>query len=73
MERETFTDFCQNMYQKHRYECPRETNYRNTGKPYDEYVLTNLNFLQQEYERQKSEQARKDVDGLYQSGGLHSL
>ena len=73
MERKTFKEFCNEMHQRHLYECPRETNYTEVAKPYNEYVISNLNFLYTEYERQKSKQARKDMDELLNTAGVHSL
>ena len=73
MERDRFSEFVSHMHMRHLQETPRETNYKELGKPYKEYVLSNLDFLQQEYERQKSNQARKRLDEFNIPGGLHSL
>lgn len=73
MERDKFSEFVSHMHMRHMQETPKETNYKEFGKPYEEYVLSNLDFLQQEYERQKSNQARARLDEFNISGGLHSL
>lgn len=73
MERDKFSDFVGHMHMRHMQETPKETNYEDTGKSYDEYVLSNLDFLHQEYERQKSNQARERLDELNIPGGMHSL
>lgn len=73
MERETFEDFCSRMHQEHMYSRPRNSNYTEFGKPYNEYVLSNLNFLYNEYERQKSKQTGKTVDELNRAARLHSM
>lgn len=73
MEHRNFESFCSQMHQEHLLEVRRETNYKEYGKPYGEYVLDNLNFLYQEYERQTTEQARKTLDGFNIPGGMHRL
>lgn len=73
MERETFEQFCKNMHQEHVYSVPRETNYKEFGKPYNEYVINNLNFLHNAYEGKTTKQAREALDVIYKSAGMHSL
>ena len=50
MGRDKFSNFVSHMHMRHMQETPKETNYKEFGKPYEEYVLSNLDFLQQEYE-----------------------
>tara|TARA_Y100001937_G_C7075274_1_gene310313 strand:- start:931 stop:1152 length:222 start_codon:yes stop_codon:yes gene_type:complete len=73
MERDKFSEFVSHMHMRHMQETPKETNYKEFGKPYEEYVLSNLDFLQQEYERQKSNQARARLDEFNIPGGLRSM
>ena len=73
MERKNFESFCSHMHQEHLMEVRRESNYKEQGKPYNEYVLSNLNFLYEAYERKISEQARETLDGFNISNGLHNL
>jgi len=73
MGHNTFSDFVSHMHMRHIQETPKETNYQESGKSFNEYVLSNLDFLQEEYERQKSNQARKKLDELNIPGGMHSL
>ena len=73
MGRDKFSNFVSHMHMRHMQETPKENNYKEFGKPYEEYVLSNLDFLQQEYERQESDQARKRLDEFNIPGGLHSL
>lgn len=72
MERD-FKSFCMDMHQENLSEVRKMSNYTETGKPYNEYVLNNLNFLHKEYERQKTEQARKRLDEFNIPGGMHRL
>ena len=73
MERDKFSEFVSHMHMRHMQETPKETNYKEFGKPYEEYVLSNLDFLQQEYERQKSNQARARLDEFNIPRGLRSM
>ena len=73
MERDKFSEFVSHMHMRHMQETPKETNHKEFGKPYEEYVLSNLDFLQQEYERQKSNQARARLDEFNIPGGLRSM
>ena len=73
MEHKDFENFCGHMHQEHLLEVRRETNYKEQGKPYNEYVLSNLNFLYEAYEKQVSEQARKTLDGFNIPNGMHCL
>ena len=73
MEHKNFESFCSYMHQEHLMEVRKETNYKEHGKPYNEYVLSNLNFLYEAYESQTTEQARKTLDGFNIPGGMHSL
>tara|TARA_Y100000052_G_scaffold13252_1_gene12834 strand:+ start:618 stop:839 length:222 start_codon:yes stop_codon:yes gene_type:complete len=73
MEHKDFESFCGFMHQEHLIEVRRESNYKDYGKPYNEYVLSNLNFLYQAYEKQISKQKRKKLDGLGFTDGVHSM
>lgn len=73
MELELFSEFCNRMHQNYLYQTVRETNYKDLGLPYNEYLDQNLNFLYEQYERQKSEQAREAMDGFDMPDRVYSL
>jgi len=73
MEHRDFETFCGFMHQEYLLEVRRESNHKRYGKPYNEYVLGNLNFLYQAYERQISKQERKKLDGPGIPGGMHCM
>tara|TARA_R100000479_G_C6239998_1_gene148431 strand:- start:299 stop:520 length:222 start_codon:yes stop_codon:yes gene_type:complete len=73
MELKDFKSFCIDMHQENLSEVRKFSNYKEVGKSYNEYVISNLNFLYKEYERQNTEQARTRLDELNIPGGVHSL
>jgi hypothetical protein len=70
---ESFSEFCSRMHQDYLYLTRRETNYKDLGLSYNEYLDQNLNFLYEQYERQKSEQVRETMDGFNMPARVYSL
>lgn len=70
---ESFSEFCNRMHQDYLYLTRRETNYKDLGLSYNKYLDQNLNFLYEQYERQKSEQAREAMDGFDMPARVYSL
>jgi hypothetical protein len=70
---ESFSEFCNRMHQDYLYLTRRETNYKDLGLSYNEYLDQNLNFLYEQYERQKSEQVRETMDGFDMPARVYSL
>ena len=70
MELETFANFCNRMHQDNISGRMRR------GEPdisYNDYLKTNLNFLQNKYEGQNCKQKRKNMDGQNKQSRMHSL
>jgi hypothetical protein len=70
---ESFSEFCNRMHQDYLYLTRRETNYKDLGLSYNEYLDQNLNFLYEQYERQKSKQVRETMDGFDMPARVYSL
>jgi len=70
---ESFSEFCNRMHQDYLYLTRRETNYKDLGLSYNKYLDQNLNFLYEQYERQKSEQVGETMDGFDMPARVYSL
>jgi|TARA_R100001126_G_scaffold102561_1_gene87368 hypothetical protein len=73
MGHKDFDSFCSFMYQEYSLEISREANPNEYRKNHNEYILSNLNFLYQAYEKQKRKQAGEKLDGLGCTDGVHSM
>tara|TARA_B100001248_G_scaffold49917_2_gene32173 strand:- start:6355 stop:6576 length:222 start_codon:yes stop_codon:yes gene_type:complete len=73
MGHKDFDSFCSFMYQEYSLEVSREANPNEYRKNHNEYILSNLNFLYQAYEKQKRKQAGEKLDGFGVPNGLHRL
>ena len=73
MGHKDFDSFCSFMHQEYSLEISREANPNEYRKNHNEYILSNLNFLYQAYEKQKRKQAGEKLDGLGCTDGVHSM